>query len=278
MPGMRDEVVMQSYYELLSCILEYGVKKTDRTGVGTVSLHGCSMSFDLAEGYPLWPQRKINIKPVLVELLWFLGGDMNPQILLDQQVYIWEPWVRRDGTLGRIYGAQWRRWNTPYGDVIDQIRESEKLLQDDPYSRRNIVTAWNPGELDQMALPPCHMQFQLLARPQEDNVALDLRMYQRSMDAPVGGAFNIASYAALLQMYATTHGFTPGMLYIDIGDAHIYTDQIDIVKDLLKRPHDRKLPTLKLKWKRDSVLDYIYDDFQLVGYDPHPAVRLPVAV
>lgn len=265
------------YLKLLRSVFEFGSERKDRTGVGTKSLFGLQMHYNIGSNFPLLTTKKVSFKNVAVELLWFLRGETNTKFLKDHGVTIWDEWADKDGNLGPIYGKQWR----DFGGV-DQIVEIENQLKNDPTSRRIILSAWNPQELKQMALPPCHMMAQFYVHGGEDfldgNPRLDCQLYQRSADMFLGVPYNIASYSLLIYMLAHTHGFVPGRLFHTIGDAHIYNNHTEQVGVQLNDRLPRHSPQLVIKRKCDSILDYNLEDFEIVGYDPHPAIPAPVAV
>ena len=261
------------YLKLLDLIDFVGTPRQDRTGVGTKSFFGLSGYYNIGQRFPLLTTKKVSFKNIAVELLWFLRGDTNIKFLKDHGVTIWDEWADKDGDVGPVYGKQWRNFGG-----VDQIAEIEKQLKEDPTSRRIILSAWNPGEIEYMVLPPCHTmaQFYVADDPQEGQ-RLDCQFYQRSADMFLGVPYNIASYSLLTYMLAHTHGFKPGRLFHAIGDAHIYNNHAEQVKLQLGRI-PRPSPQLVIKRKCDSILDYTLDDFEIVGYDPHPAIPAPVAV
>lgn len=263
------------YLDLLRKVKNDGEPRRDRTGVGTKSLFGCSATYQIRHRFPLLTTKKVSFKNIAVELLWFLKGDTNVNYLIDNGVTIWNEWADGLGDLGPVYGKQWR----DFGGV-DQIAEIENQLKNNPTSRRIILSAWNPGEIEYMALPPCHMtvQFYVSERSQLDGYHyLDCQLYQRSADMFLGVPYNIASYSLLTYMLAHTHGFKPGRLIHVIGDAHIYNNHQEQVQLQLTREL-RPSPQLEIKRKCDSILDYNLEDFEIVGYDPHSAIPAPVAV
>lgn len=260
------------YEDLLRDVLESGTEKSDRTGTGTISVFGRQIRYDLSESFPLLTTKKVFFKGVVEELLWFLAGDTNAHTLADKGVHIWDDWADESGELGPIYSAQWRTWKDYDGSTIDQISRALDLLKTDPDSRRNIVSAWNVADLDEMALVPCHAMFQLYVA----NGKLSLQVYQRSADLFLGVPFNIASYALLTHMFAQQAGLEVGGLIWTGGDCHIYSNHIEQVRQQLSRA-PRPYPQLKLA-KRDSIFDYTAGDVEVVGYDPHPAIKAPVAV
>lgn len=253
-------------------MLERGTPKADRTGTGTRSLFGHQLRYDLSAGFPLITTKRVHVKSVIYELLWFLRGDSNIDWLNQHGVTIWNEWASPAGDLGPVYGVQWRSWPTPSGDHIDQIAAALELLRTDPDSRRNIVSAWNVGELDKMALAPCHALFQFYVADRR----LSCQLYQRSADLFLGVPFNIASYALLTHMMAEQAGLGVGEFIWTGGDCHIYDNHVDQVREQLSR-QPRDYPNLVLR-KRDSIFDYTYDDIDIQGYDPHPAITAPVAV
>ena len=264
---------MKQYLDLLRTIQQNGAAKSDRTGTGTKSIFGHQMRFDLSKGFPLVTTKKVHVKAVIHELLWFLKGDTNIQYLKDNGVGIWDEWADAQGDLGPVYGKQWRRWETKDGRVIDQIAQAVELLKKDPDSRRVIVNAWNVGELDKMALMPCHTLFQFYAAGGK----LSCQLYQRSADVFLGVPFNIASYALLTLMMAQVTGLEPGDFVHTFGDVHIYSNHEEQVKLQLSRD-PKPLPVMKLNPSVKSIFNFKYEDFELVNYDPHPAIKAPVAV
>ncbi len=264
---------MKAYLELLEKVLNEGNVKEDRTGTGTRSIFGYQLRFDLSEGFPLVTTKKVHLKSIIYELLWFLRGESNIQYLQAHKVKIWDAWADENGDLGPIYGVQWRSWNGADGKVVDQISEVLELLRTKPHSRRMIVNAWNVGELEYMALPPCHTMFQFYVADGK----LSCQLYQRSADLFLGVPFNIASYALLTLMVAQVTGFKPGDFIHTFGDAHIYSNHIDQVKEQLSRT-PRKLPQMKLNPEVSSLFDFTYEDFELVDYQPYPTIKAPVAV
>jgi thymidylate synthase len=264
---------MKPYLDLLKHILAVGVQKKDRTGVGTISTFGYQMRFDLGEGFPLVTTKKIHLKSVIYELLWFLKGDTNVKYLHDHGVTIWDEWARPDGDLGPVYGKQWRSWTKPDGGSVDQISAVIERIKTNPESRRLIVTAWNPGELDQMALSPCHCLFQFYAQ----NGELSCQLYQRSADAFLGVPFNIASYALLTLMIAQVTGLKPKEFIHTFGDLHIYLNHLEQVKLQLSR-EPRPLPRMAINPVVKDILSFKFEDFTIEGYDPHPPIKAPVAV
>ena len=264
---------MKQYHTLLRHILENGIKKHDRTGTGTISTFGYQMRFDLAEGFPLLTTKKVHLKSIIHELLWFLAGDTNVRYLQENGVRIWNEWAGPDGELGPIYGYQWRSWPDYNGGHIDQIAQAVEQIRNNPDSRRIIVNAWNVGQLDEMHLPPCHAFFQF-------NVAdgrLSLQLYQRSADCFLGVPFNIASYALLTQMMAQVTGLQPGEFIHTLGDAHIYLNHLDQVHEQLTRD-PRPLPRMIINPDVKDITGFKYDDFRLEDYDPWPAIKATVSV
>lgn len=264
---------MQQYLDLLRHIRENGVMKEDRTGTGTQSVFGYQMRFNLADGFPLLTTKKVHLKSIIHELLWFISGDTNINYLRENGVTIWDEWADEHGNLGPVYGHQWRSWSCPNGGAIDQLSGVINLIQHNPDSRRMLVTAWNPAEVDQMALPPCHCLFQFYVAGGK----LSCQLYQRSADVFLGVPFNIASYALLTMMIAQVCGLEPGEFIHTTGDTHIYRNHFDQVALQLSR-EPRKLPTMKLNPDVKSIFDFKYEDFTLEGYDPWPAIKAPVAV
>ena len=264
---------MQQYHNLLSRILEEGIDKSDRTGTGTKSVFGHQMRFNLADGFPLVTTKKCHLKSIIHELLWFLAGDTNTKYLKDNGVSIWDEWADEKGDLGRVYGAQWRSWQRPDGSTLDQISQVLHQIKTNPDSRRLIVVAYNPGEIEQMALPPCHAFFQFYVADGK----LSCQLYQRSADVFLGVPFNIASYALLTMMMAQVTGLKAGDFVHTLGDAHLYSNHMEQTMTLLKRDI-RSLPTMKLNPNVKDLFSFKYEDFELVGYDPHPAIKAPVAI
>ena len=264
---------MRQYLELLQKIMDTGVVKHDRTGVGTKSIFGHQMRFDLSEGFPLLTTKKVHLKSIIYELLWFISGDTNVRRLQEHNVTIWDEWADENGELGPVYGHQWRSWPAPEGRTIDQLSDVVRTIRENPDSRRMIVTAWNPGEIDRMALPPCHCLFQFYVAEGR----LSCQLYQRSADTFLGVPFNIASYALLTMMIAQCCGLVPGEFIHTTGDTHIYLNHFDQVREQLSR-EPRRLPVMRLNPEVKSVFDFRYGDFALEGYDPYPAIKAPVAV
>ena len=264
---------MKSYQDLLKHILDNGIVKDDRTGTGTISTFGYQMRFDLADGFPLLTTKKLHLKSIIHELLWFLAGDTNVSYLQENGVRIWNEWADPDGNLGHIYGYQWRSWPDYDGGTIDQISRAVDDIKNNPDSRRIIVSSWNVADLPNMNLPPCHAFFQFYVA----DGRLSLQLYQRSADSFLGVPFNIASYALLLLMTAQVTGLQPGEFIHTFGDLHIYRDHLEQVKELLNRT-PRPLPTMHLNPDRKSLFDFRYEDFTLTGYDPHPPIRARVSV
>ena len=264
---------MKQYLELMQRILDEGTFRDDRTGTGTWSLFGAQLRFPLQEGFPLVTTKKVHLKSIIHELLWFLKGETNVRSLQEAGVSIWNEWADSSGNLGRVYGAQWRSWQCPSGETIDQIREVVRSIRETPDSRRHMVLAWNPGELDQMALPPCHALFQFYVAEGR----LSCQLYQRSADIFLGVPFNIASYALLLQMMAQVCDLEPGAFVHTFGDVHLYANHKKQAETQLSRD-PRPLPTMVLNPARREIDEFAYEDFDLRGYDPHPAIKAPVAV
>jgi thymidylate synthase len=264
---------LRQYLDLLAKVRNRGAKKGDRTNTGTLSIFGHQMRFDLADGFPLVTTKKLHVKSIVHELLWFLQGSTNVRYLKEHGVTIWDEWADERGDLGPIYGRQWRSWPTPDGGHIDQIANVVEGLKREPDSRRHIVSAWNVGELDQMALSPCHCLFQFYVA----DGRLSCQLYQRSADVFLGVPFNIASYALLTQMVAQVTGFEPGEFVHSFGDAHLYLTHLDQADEQLKRS-PRALPRMEINPEVRSLFDFAYEDFKLVGYDPHPAISAKVAV
>lgn len=265
-------MIFRQYEDLLEEVLEDGVQKGDRTGTGTVSVFGRQIRFDLAEGFPLVTTKKVHLHSIIHELLWFLQGDTNIAYLKENGVRIWDEWADENGDLGPVYGKQWRSWPDGQGGTIDQISRVIEQIRENPNSRRHIVTAWNPAEVDDMALPPCHLLFQFYVADGK----LSCQLYQRSSDMFLGVPFNIASYSLLTMMIAQQTGLELGEFVWTSGDTHIYNNHFDQVAEQLQRPC-REAPTMKIQ-KRESIFDYRFEDFELEGYDPHPAIKAKVAV
>lgn len=264
---------MKQYLDLLSHVMENGTRKEDRTGTGTISTFGYQMRFDLSDGFPLMTTKKLHLKSIIHELLWFLQGDTNTRYLNEHGVKIWNEWADEQGNLGHIYGYQWRSWPTPDGRTVDQVSEVLESIKNSPDSRRHIVSAWNVGELEQMALPPCHILFQFYVADGK----LSCQLYQRSADIFLGVPFNIASYSFLLMMMAQVTGLKPGEFIHTLGDAHIYLNHVEQVKLQLSRD-PRPLPTVKLNQAIGSVFDFGFDDFSIENYDPHPHIKGSISV
>jgi thymidylate synthase len=264
---------MQAYHDLLRLILDEGVEQQDRTGVGTRSVFGHQMRFDLSKGFPLVTTKKLHLRSIVIELLWFLRGDTNVRWLQERKVSIWDEWADEKGDLGPVYGKQWRDWEGPGGEHVDQIAELIELIRRDPASRRQIVTAWNPAENPRMALAPCHCLFQT----QVAAGRLNLQLYQRSADVFLGVPFNIASYALLTHMLAQQCDLEPGTFVWTGGDCHLYLNHLEQARLQLTR-EPRALPRLHILRKPDGIDAYEYEDFEVVGYDPHPHIKAEVAV
>jgi len=264
---------MKQYLDLLDLILRTGTSKTDRTGTGTRSIFGHQMRFDLSADFPLLTTKKLHLKSILHELLWFIQGDTNVQYLQEHGVTIWDEWADDQGELGPIYGSQWRSWNGTDGASIDQLTEVVRMIGEDPDSRRLVVSAWNVGQLEQMALPPCHLLFQFYVA----DGRLSCQLYQRSADVFLGVPFNIASYALLTMMVARVTELEPGEFIHTLGDAHLYTNHLQQAEQQLERS-PKPLPTMEINPSVDSLFDFKYDDFQLVNYNPHPHIRAPIAI
>jgi thymidylate synthase len=264
---------MRQYLDLLDHVLTTGVRKSDRTGTGTRSVFGYQMRFDLAAGFPLVTTKKLHVRSIIHELLWFLRGDTNVAYLRDNGVTIWDEWADEQGELGPVYGKQWRSWLTPTGESIDQMRNLIEQIKTNPDSRRLIVSAWNVGEIEQMALPPCHLLFQFYVAEGR----LSCQLYQRSADVFLGVPFNIASYALLTMMVAQATGLEPGDFVHTLGDAHLYENHLEQAQLQLTRS-PRPLPTMRLNPAARDLFAFRYEDFELMNYDPHPHIRAPVAV
>jgi len=264
---------MKQYLELLRHVRDRGVPKDDRTGTGTISVFGYQMRFDLSEGFPAITTKKLHFRSIIGELLWFLKGDTNIHSLHENGVSIWDEWADEDGNLGPIYGYQWRSWPTADGRHVDQISRVLEQIKSNPSSRRHIVSAWNVGEIEKMALPPCHTLFQFYVAAGR----LSCQLYQRSADVFLGVPFNIASYSLLTLMVAQIVGLKPGDFVHTLGDAHLYRNHLEQA-DLQLTRAPRPLPQMKIKAAVDSLFDFKYEDFEIVGYDPYPGIRAPVAV
>jgi thymidylate synthase len=264
---------MKQYHDLLQHILDNGVKKEDRTGTGTISVFGYQMRFDLNEGFPVLTTKKLHLRSIIHELLWFLKGETNIQYLKENNVSIWDEWADENGNLGPVYGSQWRSWPTADGRHIDQIKQVVEQLKNNPDSRRIIVSAWNVGEIENMKLPPCHAFFQFYVAEGK----LSCQLYQRSADTFLGVPFNIASYALLTMMMAQVCGLQPGDFVHTLGDAHLYSNHIEQTHLQLTRDF-RSLPTMKINPEVKDLFDFKFEDFELVGYDPHPHIKAAVAV
>jgi thymidylate synthase len=264
---------MQAYLDLLKLVLEKGTEREDRTGTGTISLFGAQQRFDLAEGFPLLTTKKLHTRSIFHELLWFLKGDTNIRYLHENGVTIWDEWADAQGDLGPVYGKQWVRWEAPDGRRINQIADAVAQIRRNPDSRRLIVSAWNPADVPRMALPPCHALFQFYVA----GGRLSCQLYQRSADLFLGVPFNIASYALLTHMVAQVCGLGAGEFIHTFGDLHIYRNHLDQVREQLGR-EPRPLPTLRLNPERRELEDFVYEDIEIAGYDPHPAIKAPIAV
>lgn len=264
---------MKQYHDLLQHILDEGTKKEDRTGTGTISVFGYQMRFDLNEGFPFVTTKKLHLRSIIHELLWFLKGDTNIQYLKENNVSIWDEWADEEGNLGPVYGSQWRSWPAADGRHIDQIKQILDQIKNNPDSRRIIVSAWNVGEIDKMALPPCHAFFQFYVADGK----LSCQLYQRSADTFLGVPFNIASYALLTMMIAQVCGLKPGDFVHTLGDAHLYSNHLEQARLQLSRDF-RPLPQMKINPDINDLFDFKYEDFELVNYDPHPHIKAAVAV
>src|SRR3954466_627638 len=264
---------MKQYQDLLTDIIQNGLQKSDRTGVGTRSVFGRCMRFDLSEGFPLVTTKKLHLRSIIHELLWFLRGETNIRYLNEHGVSIWNEWADENGELGRVYGAQWRNWRGADGTVVDQIGRVIEQIKERPDSRRLIVSAWNPAEIEEMALPPCHALFQFHVSDDE----LSCQLYQRSADLFLGVPFNIASYALLTLMMAQITGLRPGDFVHTFGDLHLYKNHLEQVQEQLTREL-RSLPRMRLNPSIKNIHDFKFEDFELLGYDPHPSIKAPIAV
>jgi thymidylate synthase len=264
---------MKQYLDLLRLVLDNGKFKPDRTGTGTYSVFGAQTRFPLQDGFPVLTTKKLHLKSIIYELLWFLRGDTNIKYLNENGVTIWDEWADENGNLGRVYGAQWCDWKTPDGRSINQIDRVIQQIKTNPDSRRLIVSAWNVGEIDKMALPPCHAMFQFFVQEGE----LSCQLYQRSADLFLGVPFNIASYALLTMMMAQVCGLKPGTFVHTFGDLHLYSNHLEQARLQLTR-EPKKLPQMRLNPKIRNIHDFQFEDFELVGYDPHPSIKAPIAV
>jgi thymidylate synthase len=263
----------QQYLDLLAEVLERGARKSDRTGTGTLSVFGRQLRFALEPGFPLLTTKKLHVRSIVYELLWFLRGDTNVRWLQERGVTIWDEWADENGELGPVYGYQWRHWKTPSGGEIDQITNLIHSLRTRPDSRRHIVSAWNPADVDRMALPPCHALFQFYVA----DGRMSCQMYQRSADLFLGVPFNIASYALLTRMVAQVTGFAPGEFILTLGDAHLYLNHLEQAREQLTRA-PRAFPRLRLDPQVRELADFRFEDFAVEGYDPYPAIKAPIAV
>ena len=264
---------MKQYLDLMAHVRDHGVKKSDRTGTGTISVFGHQMRFDLSQGFPLVTTKRLHLRSIIYELLWFIRGETNVKYLRDNRVTIWDEWADQDGNLGPVYGAQWRSWPARDGSTIDQLAQVVHMIKTKPDSRRLIVTAWNPADVDKMALPPCHCLFQFYVA----NGKLSCQLYQRSADIFLGVPFNIASYALLVHMVAHVTGLGVGDFVHSLGDAHLYLNHLDQANlQLLRKPH--ALPKLVIKRRVDRLEDFVFEDFAIEGYEPDAAIAAPVAV
>jgi len=264
---------VRQYHDLLRLVLEQGHPRVDRTGTGTLSIFGAQVRFDLRENFPLLTTKKLHIKSIIYELLWFLRGDTNIRYLNEHGVTIWDEWADQAGDLGRVYGAQWRDWRGAKGVRVDQINNVLAQIKSNPQSRRLIVSAWNPAEIDKMALPPCHVLFQFYVQ----NGELSCQLYQRSADLFLGVPFNIASYSLFTLMVAQVCDLKPGEFLHTFGDLHLYRNHLEQAREQLSRDC-RSLPRMQLNPAIKSIRDFRFEDFQLIDYDPHPAIKAPIAV
>lgn len=264
---------MKQYHDLMKHVLEHGDKKEDRTGTGTLSVFGYQARYNLEEGFPVVTTKKLHLKSIIHELLWFLKGETNIKYLKDNGVSIWDEWADEEGNLGPVYGSQWRSWKTHDGRVIDQIKNVVEMIKKNPDSRRLIVSAWNPGEVEKMALPPCHTMFQFYVA----NGKLSCQLYQRSADIFLGVPFNIASYALLTMMIAQVTGLKAGEFIHTIGDAHLYLNHVDQANLQLSRDF-YPLPKMEINPNVTDIFDFKFEDFTLVGYQAHPSIKAPIAV
>ena len=266
---------MQTYHDLLRLVLREGKRRTDRTGTGTLSVFGAQARYRLGEGFPLLTTKKVHFRSIIHELLWFIKGETNVRYLREHGVTIWDEWADAEGELGPVYGAQWRAWPAPDGTRIDQLAQVIEQIRKTPDSRRLIVSAWNPAQISGMALPPCHSLFQFYVDPEEGT--LSCQLYQRSADLFLGVPFNIASYALLTHLVAQVTGLRAGDFIHSFGDLHLYQNHLDQVAEQLGR-EPRALPTLRLNPAIQSIDDFRYEDISFEGYDPHPAIKAPIAV
>lgn len=264
---------MKTYLNLMQKILDEGVEREDRTGTGTLSLFAHQMRFDLSESFPVLTTKKLHLRSIIHEILWFLSGDTNVKYLQDNNVRIWNEWADENGELGRVYGAQWRSWQRPDGSTLDQIQSVVDSIQNNPTSRRHLVVAYNPGEIQDMALPPCHAFFQFYVA----NGKLSCQLYQRSADVFLGVPFNIASYSLLTMMMAQVCGLAPGEFIHTLGDAHLYLNHLEQAKLQLTR-ETKTLPKMAINPAVKSIFDFKYEDFQLLNYDPHPGIKAEVSI
>ena len=264
---------MKQYLELIEKILNEGIERSDRTGTGRKSIFGHQMQFDLDEGFPLVTTKKVHLKSIIHELIWFLAGSTNIKYLKDNGVSIWDEWADEKGELGPVYGAQWRSWPNPDGSSVDQIKSLVKNIKSNPNSTRHIVSAWNPSQVDEMALPPCHALFQFFVA----NSKLSCQLYQRSADVFLGVPFNIASYALLTLMIAQVCGLKPGKFVHTLGDAHLYLNHLEQAKLQVTR-EPLKLPSIKINSSINNLEDFVYEDFEILNYESHPAISAPISV
>jgi thymidylate synthase len=264
---------VREYHDLLRLVLERGQRRDDRTGTGTLSVFGAQARFDLRENFPLLTTKKLHLKSIIYELLWFLRGDTNISYLNEHGVTIWDEWADESGNLGRVYGAQWRDWRGANGVRVDQIDKIISQIKSNPHSRRLIVSAWNPAEVDEMALPPCHVLFQFYVQDGE----LSCQLYQRSADLFLGVPFNIASYSLLTMMVAQVTDLKPGDFVHTFGDLHLYLNHLDQAREQLSRD-PRRLPRMQLNPAIKNIRDFKFEDFELLDYDPHPSIKAPIAV
>ncbi len=264
---------MQQYLDLMRRILDDGAEKTDRTGTGTKSVFGHQMRFDLSESFPLLTTKKLHLRSIIHELLWFLTGDTNVQYLHENKVTIWDEWADEQGNLGPVYGHQWRKWESADGRIIDQVTQVIEQIKTNPDSRRRIVSAWNVGDIDKMALPPCHLLFQFYVADGK----LSCQLYQRSADVFLGVPFNIASYSLLCMMMAQVCGLKPGEFVHTLGDAHLYSNHLEQTELQLSR-EPKALPRMLINPEVNNLFDFKFEDFELVDYDPHPHIKAPVAI